>query len=831
MEIYSGSFNEEHSLHELKHYLPAQASLKDFVHHNTLHAFQKQSFFEALNNASTIFGYRVTLSLNEYRELFAKGQIREDVLTRVIGQERGIDQVNLWKEKLINQNYTGNITSRIGHLRSNWKEVYKVNLDKSVHPFLFRILGSFLDQGIAISPIPISGKSFLQTLRELEQSSLTSIFKTRRAREFLLNHEPVLADVLAILVGDESLFEHYLFDQQFSHPGWSGMVGAIETDPSTLLDTKAITLKELIYFELLLELDALDSNLGEIWKPLAEAVSTKPAPIFETVEQSELFEVLTLWQIAFEWTYYDAVLSGIQATKHIEKKGVPSFQGLFCIDDREYSLRRYIEQIDPKSATYGTPGFFGVEFFFQPENGKFFTKACPAPVTPKYLIKEVARKKGKKKDMHYSEHVHKPLRGWLISQTLGFWSAFKLFLNLFMPRVSPATAYSFMHMDKHSKLSIEHSDKHGHVGDLQVGFTIAEMATRVGNTLKSIGLITDFAPLVYVVGHGASSTNNTHYAGYDCGACCGRPGAVNARVFSDMANKPEVRELLAAQGLVIPKDTVFVGAMHDTTRDEIEFYDEHQLPAAREKLHLQNAIVFDEALRMNAKERSRRFDTINTKAPMKKLHERVKRRSVSLFEPRPELNHATNALCVIGRSSLTTNVFLDRRAFMNSYDYRVDPEGNFLLNILNAAAPVCGGINLEYYFSRVDNRKLGAGTKLPHNVIGLFAVANGVDGDLRPGLPSQMIEVHDPIRILFIVEHDEQVVLKTIKRNPATYEWFANEWVHLVVANPIDGKLYQFKEGQFVPYLPLLTQFTAVGDVMPIIERTLDNIPVTLVNA
>ena len=155
-----------------------------------------------------------------------------------------------------------------------------------------------------------------------------------------------------------------------------------------------------------------------------------------------------------------------------------------------------------------------------------------------------------------------------------------------------------------------------------------------------------------------------------------------------------------------------------------------------------------------------------------------------MFEPRPELNHATNALCIVGRRSLTRNLFLDRRSFLNSFDYQVDPEGKYLLNILKAAAPVCGGINLEYYFSRVDNQKLGAGTKLPHNVMGLFGVANGIDGDLRPGLPSQMIEMHDPVRLLMIVEHYPEVVLRTIQQSPETYEWFKHQWVHLVVVDP-----------------------------------------------
>jgi uncharacterized protein YbcC (UPF0753/DUF2309 family) len=83
------------------------------------------------------------------------------------------------------------------------------------------------------------------------------------------------------------------------------------------------------------------------------------------------------------------------------------------------------------------------------------------------------------------------------------------------------------------------------------------MADRVEGLLKSIGLVKDFAPIVYAVGHGASSVNNTHYAGYDCGACSGRPGSVNARVISYMANHPEVRSILRDRGIEIPAKTTF----------------------------------------------------------------------------------------------------------------------------------------------------------------------------------------------------------------------------------------------------------------------------------
>ncbi|GAA0195396.1 hypothetical protein GCM10009122_59540 [Fulvivirga kasyanovii] len=825
MESIKGLFDEHDVLHKLKHYLPAQASLKDFVHHNTLHAFQHLKFHEALHQASQIFGYKTYLSLAEFRNLYQEGKIREDVLDRTIKQKKGESKFPEWKEKLLQHGYNAMAASRVGHLRAQWKANYMINLDKVVHPFLYRLLSAYLDQGISIWAFPIERKGFLTSLREIEQNEIVSIFKTSRPRNLLMEGQCTIKGLLQILVGEEALFEQYLFDQQFSHPGWSGIVSVIEQQPETLLDSKTITLHDLICLELLLEIDALDNKFGRDWQPLGTQVQSLE-PLFQVEPFTELEEVLIMWQEAFEWSYYDDVLKSISLPSARESDHRKRFQALFCIDDREYSLRRYIERTDPDAETFGTPGFFGVEFFFQPEHSKFYTKACPAPVTPAHLIREEARRNSRQRDPHYTKRSHLPLQGWLITQTLGFWSALKLFLNIFKPSVTPATSYSFQHMDKHSRLSIEYKGEE--VDGLKVGFTVEEMARRVGNTLRSIGLVKDFASIIYVVGHGASSVNNTHYAGYDCGACCGRPGAVNARVFSYMANLPAVRERLQKDGLDIPQEVVFIGAMHDTTRDEIEFYDEEKLTSGQKDNHHINEVVFGKALSLNAKERSRRFDTVNTKKPIRKLHEEVKKRSVSLFEPRPELNHATNSLCIVGRGVLTKNVFLDRRAFMNSYDYRVDPEGKHLLSILNAAAPVCGGINLEYYFSRVDNEKLGAGTKLPHNVMGLFGVANGVDGDLRPGLPSQMVEVHDPIRLMFVVEHYPEVVLKTIKLNPATYEWFINEWVYLAVKDPGSEKIYRFVDGQFREYQPLRASLQKVGDTNSFIENYLENIPVLI---
>jgi uncharacterized protein YbcC (UPF0753/DUF2309 family) len=381
-------------------------------------------------------------------------------------------------------------------------------------------------------------------------------------------------------------------------------------------------------------------------------------------------------------------------------------------------------------------------------------------------------------------------------------------------------------MDKFSKLTIENKNPGHRENDLQIGFTVEEMALRVEGLLKSIGLIKGFAPIVYVVGHGSSSVNNPHYAAYDCGACSGRAGSVNARVICYMANHSQVREILQSRGIDIPASTQFVGGLHDTTRDEVVFFDEHSLSRENAEMHDKHDVTFANALDFNAKERSRRFESIDSRLKADKIHEKVQTRSVSLFEPRPELNHATNALCIVGRRSLTKDLFLDRRAFMNSYDYAIDLEGTLLFNVIKPLGPVCGGINLEYFFSRVDNQKLGAGTKLPHNVMGLFGVANGIDGDLRPGLPSQMIEVHDPVRLLMIVEHFPNVVLNTIQKASDMYEWFINEWVHLVAIHPETKALYLFREGDFTAYTPLHDTLESIADLDSIIATQKENLPV-----
>jgi uncharacterized protein YbcC (UPF0753/DUF2309 family) len=339
-------------------------------------------------------------------------------------------------------------------------------------------------------------------------------------------------------------------------------------------------------------------------------------------------------------------------------------------------------------------------------------------------------------------------------------------------------------------------------GITQRGFTTDERVARVATVLENIGFTRNFSQVVLVLGHGSTTLNNPHKSAYDCGACGGRQGGPNARVFCQMANDPEVRSGLTARNIHIPEDTWFCGGQHDTCEDEVHLFDLHTCPESHSELFQRVLLTMDEARAKNAQERCRRlFSAPKAPTPREAL-QHVEGRSEHLAEPRPEFGHATNAVAVIGRRALTRGLFMDRRVFLLSYDPNIDDDGKILERTLAAATPVGAGINLEYYFSNVDNEVYGAGSKLPHNVTGLYGVMSGHASDLRTGLPRQMIEIHEPVRLLVIVEATPERLLEIAGRQAEVKELVVNRWVQLISLHPETGAMQVFTDRGFVPFNP-----------------------------
>jgi uncharacterized protein YbcC (UPF0753/DUF2309 family) len=184
----------------------------------------------------------------------------------------------------------------------------------------------------------------------------------------------------------------------------------------------------------------------------------------------------------------------------------------------------------------------------------------------------------------------------------------------------------------------------------------------------------------------------------------------------------------------------------------------------------------------------------------------VQGRAADLAQVRPEYGHASNAVCVVGRRDLTRGLFLDRRSFLVSYDADADPDGAILERTLAAVGPVCGGINLAYPFSRVDPSVYGAGTKLPHNITGLIGVMDGHASDLRTGLPFQGVDIHEPVRLVMVVEAPRDRIVGVLERLPAVKNLMVRRWIQLIALDPGSGDL-AIQDSRddalaFTPYTP-----------------------------
>jgi hypothetical protein len=256
--------------------------------------------------------------------------------------------------------------------------------------------------------------------------------------------------------------------------------------------------------------------------------------------------------------------------------------------------------------------------------------------------------------------------------------------------------------------------------------------------------------------------------------------------------------LLAAEGLTIDPTTWFVGAQRNTCDNAVTFFDQDLIPPECQPLFDRAVEAIETTRRREAHERSRRFDAVPRWYPPLAALAHVQGRAADLAQPRPEYGHATNAFCIIGRRARTRGLFLDRRAFLVSYDPSRDDGGAILARIMAAVVPVVAGISLEYYFSYIDPSGYGSGTKLPHNVTSLLGVMDGAQSDLRTGLPWQMVEIHEPTRLAIVVESPRDRLSRVVQGNADIERLVRNRWVWLACLDPESGALWELRSAGFV---------------------------------
>jgi uncharacterized protein YbcC (UPF0753/DUF2309 family) len=543
-----------------------------------------------------------------------------------------------------------------------------------------------------------------------------------------------------------------------------------------------------------------------------------------------------VWLAAYESHYRDQILNALANNRG---KGLwksretrPLAQVVFCIDEREEAIHRHLEELNPGYETLGAAGFFGVAMNYSGLDEHHETPLCPPVVTPAHLVKEVSRPDDietlqiHKRRRKWNEVFHNtdweirrnPVSAYFLSDLLGFFHLLPLFGRAFSPHRYSTFIENFRRRlipSVRTNLTVDappKSDAASAPDDEQIGFTTEEQADRVETMLRNLGMTYNFARFAVFTGHGSVSVNNPHESAHDCGACGGKHGGPNGRAFAAMANRPAVRAVLRERGIDIPDDTWFVGAQHNTASDLYTFYDVEDIPETHTEDWLRLVADLDEARARSAQERCRRFASAPKDVSPKRSLRHVEERSLDLSQVRPEWGHATNAFAVVGRRSVTYGVFFDRRPFIISYDPAQDADGKILERILLAVGPVGAGINLEYYFSTVDNIKYGSDTKVPHNVTGLIAVMEGSMSDLRTGLPKQMVEVHEPMRLQLMVEAKLEVLGEIYGRQKAIQELLGNSWVHLIAIDPDSGEFNLFHpRGEFIPWNKPLTPLPIVS--------------------
>jgi len=753
--------------------------------------------------------------------------------------------------------------------RDWFRTVHGMDTDAWIHPPLIRFLAGYLDQGIAHWPIPARQLGIHGCFLEIYRSSLSAqcgpwahslpqlVREDRSAGRSAL--DSIANSLMALGVRDADRYK-YLAGELLALRGWAGIVRQIEERPDRVpARNLTVTLRGYLAVRLLFEraalteaarqvgytgtfADAPDHFRERVSPPPPPTIDERAWPLFHVAQLCELdSSIVAQWaprhvadleselrdldglrrrrilHQAFERTIrhrlYDAL------TQHAPRQlpRAPAFQAMFCLDEREESIRRHLEEVDPACETFSTAGFFNIAMYHQSATDAHPRPLCPVVIRPEHYVAEIetdteglaerSRRLRRRAAgfLGYNVHVgsRSPFRGALLMTVFGWLALIPLVFRVVFPwlRSRWRRVHEISVNPVRTRLELARNTVTPPIGTYS-GFTVREMADIVRGVLEDVGLDGRLSPLVLVIGHGSISLNNPHESAHDCGACGGGRGGPNARAFAQMANDTRVRQVLSAEGFPIDGSTWFVGGQRNTCNNEVAFFDDDIIPQHVGPLFERAKVAIDTARRREAHERCRRFDSVPRWYPPLAALTHVEGRAEDLAQPRPEYGHATNAFCIIGRRARTRGLFLDRRAFLVSYDPTRDDDGVILARIMAAVVPVVTGISLEYYFSYVDPIGYGCGTKLPHNVTSLLGVMDGAQSDLRTGLPWQMVEIHEPARLTIVVEAIRNRVSSVVQANPGIERLVRNRWCWLACLDPASDVLWEWRGNDFVQHTP-----------------------------
>lgn len=473
---------------------------------------------------------------------------------------------------------------------------------------------------------------------------------------------------------------------------------------------------------------------------------------------------------------------------------LPTTQLIFCMDVRSEPFISRLEKLGPYQI-FSMPGFFGAALKIIPAKQQESYPSCPVLVTPTYCIEEkyhnLKTTKWKRHRLTLWSHrlfyslKHTFSAPFALVETLGLSLGIWMAIRTFFPKQASILRKKLLEQTSPSEQVLPDVE----TLPLKVRCDIAS------DSLRSINLTKNFAPLVIICGHEGQSENNAFASALNCGACGGQKGAPNARILASILNQAEVRKQLLQSGIEIPPKTQFLAAAHNTTTDAVELFthllpDQPSLlePLKRIQKDLEYARQDNFNWRMQWLQNS---DSLSDKLDFERW------RSEDWAQVRPEWGLAKNHAIIIAPREFSKAVDLEGRAFLLSYSYEDDHQQSILRSIFAAPLLVAHAINCQYLFSTLDSSAFGAGSKVTTNVIGKFAVMQGNSSDLMHGLPLQSVAKddatahHEMARLTAVIRAPKQFCHEVIEQSDQLKKLLLNRWIFLICYDPTQRTFFE----------------------------------------
>ncbi len=518
-----------------------------------------------------------------------------------------------------------------------------------------------------------------------------------------------------------------------------------------------------------------------------------------------------VWLEAFEGHYRDGLLARLAGQPVPSTGGRPRARAqlVTCIDVRSEGLRRQLEAVGPYE-TLGFAGFFAVAISFTDLAGGAPCSLCPVLLKPRNEVAErpapgrqdAAERRlsglGAMAGAEESFHSAKDDAAgpFALAEGVGWFAG---------PVAAAKTVLAGPYGRARHRLQRAVAPPAETELSALDGFTPEDRAQFAQVALTMMGLTSGFARLVVLCGHGSTTENNPYGSSLDCGACGGSRGGPNARTAVALLNDTDVRQHLAGVGIEVPADTWFLAGEHDTATDRVLLLDRHLVPPSHHSELDALSRDLEQAGSALAAERCADLPGARPSSSAQRAARHVQARSTDWAQTYPEWGLAGNAAFVVGPRSMTAGLDLGRRAFLHSYEAHVDPDGGSLETILTAPLVVAQWISCQYYFSSVDPHRFGSGSKTIHNVVGGIGVLAGQDGDLRLGLPWQSVGVgdrlvHEPVRLLAVVQAPLDRIEAIVARNPVLQRLFGGSWVALAARENADDPWQRLGDHGWQPW-------------------------------